>query len=91
MLSGRLRYGSYIEGIEFEKIEIASAEPNIQKVEVASDRDGNISIEIYVDGVANLSEAEVAGPARKPTRVAEHTGVSSRAGLCETLATTAML
>jgi hypothetical protein len=68
MLSGSLRYGSYIEGIEFEKIEIASAEPNIQKVEVASDRDGNISIEVYVDGVANLSEAEALGQ-REATRV----------------------
>jgi len=67
MVSGSLVYGSHIEGIEFDNIEIPSAEPNVQKVEVASDKGGNVSINVHVENVASQEEAEALG-LREATR-----------------------
>lgn len=68
MLSGSVTFGSHIERVEFENIEIPSIEPNVQKVEVASDKEGNVSIRVYVEKVANQDEAEAIG-LREATRV----------------------
>jgi len=68
MLSGTVSYGSYVEGVEFDSIEITSPEPNVQKVEVASDKDGNVSIDVHVGQVANFDEAVALG-FRETTRV----------------------
>lgn len=68
MLSGTVTYGSYIEGIEIEAIEIPSAEPSVPRIEVASDKHGNISIAVHVEEVSNEEEAQALG-LREATRV----------------------
>jgi hypothetical protein len=68
MLSGSLSYGSYIQGVEFENIEVPSIGSSVQKIEVASDKDGNVSIRVYVERVTDQAEAEAIG-LREATRV----------------------
>jgi hypothetical protein len=68
MLSGTLSYGSYIQGIEFDNIEVPSPEPNIRMTEIVSDEDGNVSITVHVDNVTDQAEAEAIG-FREATRV----------------------
>ena len=68
MLSGSLTYASYIEGIEFEKFEIMSADANVSKVEIASDEMGQVTIKVHVEKVPDQGEAEALG-LREATRI----------------------
>jgi hypothetical protein len=70
MYSGTLIFGSRIEGVQFETITISSAEPVIQKIEIAGAEDGNISMTIHVAGVGPLDDATEIG-LREATRIAK--------------------
>ena len=61
MYSGILIYGSHVEGIQFDKIEISSAEPGIRRIEIESAEDGEVSIHVHVIDVPFPSDAKAIG------------------------------
>lgn len=67
MLSGSLTYGSHIEGVEFESIEFPSASPHVLRVEAVSSEQGDVTIVVHVENVADQAEAEAIG-LREATR-----------------------
>jgi hypothetical protein len=61
MLSGSLTYQSRLDGIEFDKIELRSPEPSVEKIDVASDQGGNVLIEVQIGRIARFSDAKALG------------------------------
>ena len=76
MLTGSLTYRSQIDGIEFDKIEIVQCpEPSVERIDVVSDRGGNVSIEVHIGQIAAFRDAKVLG-LREARRVANRLAIA---------------
>jgi hypothetical protein len=61
MLSGSLTYQCRLDGIEFDQIELRSPEASVEKIDVASDKGGNVLIEVQIGRIARFSDAKAVG------------------------------